>query len=355
VIAIPLAAVFLALFGLLMLERHRSKSVSRQHLSRVAQAIAHGQLEEASHLISKLEKTSSVLDFEALLLRRMGRLDEVEALADGSLPMRAERAKLLAQQADAMRTAGSLELALPLYEQALATHPLPRIQLARAELLAELSRSQEAEAAFRDVLERGHTLPAILGYGELLERQERFNEALTLYQAPRVWERGDARLLRQAGICALHLEQYRFAEKYLREALGRGQKSAKTYAYLGYSLECQRDWEKSQEIYWELTHRHPGDAAGYRGLAWLYGVGLSRNLEAPAALRMARRAVELHPDVSSWEILSACEARAGNLVEAEQIQQRLAEAGDARHLAAMEALRSGQLLDEQHLARTLVA
>ncbi|MFT4551643.1 MAG: tetratricopeptide (TPR) repeat protein [Chlamydiales bacterium] len=227
--------------------------------------------------------------------------------------------------------------------------------------LRNIGKIDKAEDYFRQILQKDPAdVASTLGLGACLEVREQYEEALLIYQTGKAWDVGDQNILRQAGICAVYTKKYTFAELYLRESLKRGGKSPQTLAFLGYSLEHQQRWQEAEKIYIKLVEEYPDQIAGYRALAWLYGVGHSTEMDAEQGLAMARRALELQPDTASWEMLSACEARIGNFKTAHNIQERLSsqtrdETTRLRRCRAMRALRKNMPLDEQHVVRALVA
>jgi tetratricopeptide (TPR) repeat protein len=269
---------------------------------------------------------------------------------------------LLALAADCLFAQRRYQQALLYYEKA-AEQGIDNHQLMarHGHCLLRVGRLDEAEVLLRSILEvdESHLL-ATLSLGSCLEDQERYQEALEIYQNQTIWQLNDARILRQSGICAFYLGEYQYAELYLQEATRRGSQPRKSLAFLGYALECQQRWEEAEKVYHQLIQDHPDYVVGYRGLAWLYGVGISQAIDAETGLLYAKRCVEILPDTSSWEVLSACEARAGNFSEAHQIQENLSrnEADRAtrqRRLRAMRALRQKLPLNEEFVARTLVA
>jgi tetratricopeptide (TPR) repeat protein len=227
--------------------------------------------------------------------------------------------------------------------------------------LRNIGKIDAAEDYFRQILQKDPTdVASTLGLGACLEARERYEEALLIYQTGKAWDVGDQNILRQAGICAVYTNKYTFAELYLRESLKRGAKSPQGLAFLGYSLERQQRWQEAEKIYIKLVEEYPDQIAGYRALAWLYGVGHSTELSSEEGLLMARRALELQPDSASWEMLSACEARTGNFKKAHNIQERLSsqtkdESTRLRRCRSMRTLRKKLPLDEEHVVRALVA
>ena len=219
----------------------------------------------------------------------------------------------------------------------------------------------EAEYLFCKILEKDpYDISSTLGYGTCLEAKGNYKQALRVYQDGKAWNQGDATVLRQAGICTVYIEQYHFAEIYLTEALKRGAQSPQAVAFLGFSLEKQQRWPEAEKIYLKLVTDYPNHVAGYRALAWLYGVGLSTTLTREDGLKMAHQALTLLPEPASWEVLSACEARAGNFDTAHNIQERLSTHSDdeitkVRRRRAMRTLRKKIPLDENQVNRALVA
>jgi len=218
-----------------------------------------------------------------------------------------------------------------------------------------------AEAKLRQILEvdSGH-LFATLSLGCCLEEQERYQEALDVYQGGAAWDLSDFRILRQAGVCAFHLGHFAYAESYLQRAFDLGATQRKTLAFLAYSLECQEKWAEAEEVFRTLIGQNPDYVVGYRGLAWLYGVGLSTSVSMEEGLEHARKSVEILPDSASWEVLSAAEARAGNFSQAHYIQECLStQSSDLdnrrKRQRAMRSLRQGVPLNEELVERALVA
>ncbi len=224
-----------------------------------------------------------------------------------------------------------------------------------------LGRLEEAEYYFQQILKKDPSdIFATLGLGACLESRGTYDKALAVYQTGKAWDFGDTNILRQAGICAVHAQKYDFAEIYLRESTKRGVKSTQALAFLGYSLEKQKRWEEAEKIYLQVVDEYPKHFAGYRALAWLYGVGLSHTLDSKRGLEFAYKALELLPDTASWEMLSACEARAGNFKKAHSIQEGLSNRPDdentrLRRRQVMKALRKKTPLDESQVSRAMVA
>jgi tetratricopeptide (TPR) repeat protein len=225
----------------------------------------------------------------------------------------------------------------------------------------QTSQFSQAEHYFRRLLKcDSRDIQSTIGLGLCYEMQGRYHDALCIYQNGSAWDWGNLSILRQAGICAALTGELHFAEIYLQEVIQRGGGTPQTYAYFGYSLQQQERWKEAEEVYTALTYAFPGHSSGYRALAWMYGVGQSTQLDSREGLKMARRALELAPSDSAWELLSACEARAGNFQEAHYIHEQLSShpqdsLTQKRRRSAMRKLRQGQPLDETLLVHALVA
>jgi tetratricopeptide (TPR) repeat protein len=236
-----------------------------------------------------------------------------------------------------------------------------RITSRLAQSLQCIGKYKEAEGFFLEILHKDPSdIPATLGYGACLEAHGKHEEALDIYQKGEAWDAGTPIILRQAGICATHIMHYDFAEIYLRESIQRGAQTPQALAFLGFCLEKLFRWEEAEEIYLRLVAEFPRHAAGYQALAWLYGVGLSISLDAEHGLSMAYKALKLLPNAISWEVLSACEARAGNFQKAHNIQEQLSSQEQdedtlRRRRYAMRLLRKKQPLDAHQVDRALVA
>ncbi|MCB1136068.1 MAG: tetratricopeptide repeat protein [Chlamydiia bacterium] len=220
---------------------------------------------------------------------------------------------------------------------------------------------QAAQRRYRDILDvQPDSISATLGLGLCFEQMSMHDRALMIYQSGPAWDCGDARILARAGVCAARTGEHRYGELYLREAIKRGQESVELLAHLAYTLEAQQRWQDAEQVYVQLCDRYPRHVAGHRGLAWLYGVGESTGLSDAEGLEAARRSLDLRSDAKGWELLSACEARAGNFEKARSIQERLEhhssdQSTRSRHQKAARRLGRRQPLDEAHVGRALVA
>lgn len=235
-----------------------------------------------------------------------------------------------------------------------------RLLLRMGHALLECGHPEKAMLYFRTLIERdGADIEATLALGLCYERIGDHEQALRAYQSEKAWDQGDRRILQRAGICALHTGQIQFAEIYLREALGT-KNDCLTLAHLGHCFEQQRQWKEAEECYQQLVSRFPDHAAGYRGLAWLFGIGRIQQLDGETARAYAEQALTIVDDVRGWELLSACEARLGNFERAREIHERLAESPadvgtQQRRRNALRTLRQYRPLDERLVGQAMVA
>ncbi|MBS0622697.1 MAG: tetratricopeptide repeat protein [Verrucomicrobia bacterium] len=317
--------------------------------------------------LSVLRKCRAVLHSEEdrlYLARAYYRCGEVESAWNAicDLVSGSENGKLLALAGDCCFSRESYEEALRFYSRASSFEQNNTQLLFRTgHCLRRLGHYREAEECFLAILQRdSRNISATLSLGACLEAQGLYTKALLVYQHGQAWELSDPRVLRQAGICAIHTERFEFGELYLKQAMELGGATPQLMGFLGYALERQAKWEEAQSVYLELTRRYPRHPAGYRGIAWLYGVGLSSAISADLARHMAQKSIEISSDKVSWEMLSAVEARSGNFTQAHHIQECLSqqeadEQTAMRHKRAMRELRAGRPLDETFVSHTLVA
>ncbi|MGM0439788.1 MAG: tetratricopeptide repeat protein [Chlamydiota bacterium] len=276
--------------------------------------------------------------------------------------MRTTNGRLLALAGDCRFQRQRYQEALILYQRAQDNSwSNLQILLRIGHCYRRLDKWFKAKQAFAQILQHDESdISAVIGFGECLENEGEYHKALSLYQAPAIWDQGSPYILRQAGICAAHNGQYSYAQLYLQEALNKGISSPQALAFLGYSLEHQKLWRQAEKVYVQLAEEYPSHPAGYLGLAWLYGVGLTSSLDAETGLSVAYRAVDVYSDPVSWELLSACEARAGNFDKAHTIQENLFSQTEdkttrQRLQQAMRTLRKKRPLDHKHVRRVRVA
>ncbi|MBB64297.1 MAG: hypothetical protein CMO81_04465 [Waddliaceae bacterium] len=270
--------------------------------------------------------------------------------------------RLLALAADCKFAFENYEEAIILYRKSIEQNWTSHHVLSRCgRALYQLKRYTEAEACFKDLITQDASdLSAALSLGACFERQGSFDRALMVYRQKSIWSQSDPRVFTQAGICSVETKQYDYAEQYLSQALEEGHRSPKALGYLAFCLERQKKWSAAEYTYKELLEHFPDHVAGYRGLAYLFGVGLSQELSNEQGLSMAHYALQKRADATAWELLSACEARVGNFSTAHEIQERLWSSSSdqstrMRFKQAMRALRKKVPLDEQLVARPLVA
>lgn len=220
---------------------------------------------------------------------------------------------------------------------------------------------EEAEALFNQLLTKdSDDLEAILGLGACLQERACYGKALEIYQSCASWENKDPALMYQSGICALHTKQFPFAQICFQQILKQAPPSLEVLLSLGICLESQEKWEEAEEIYLKIIQIFPLDPHGYLLIAWLFGVGYTRTLPVTQGIEYAYKALELRPDLISWDILSAALARAGDFEQAFQIQEYLfatsqRKAEKSHRQALMRQLRSKAPLTDQHLLRHQVA
>ena len=297
----------------------------------------------------------------ATALARTDRLSEAWEAVE-PYAMESSNGRLLALAGDCQFHNKNYQLALGFYQQAQHYGWSNQQILARTGYcLKEAGNLLEAERFFRSILAYDSSdLTATLGLGSCLESRGQFDRALMIYQGGQAWDDGDPLILRQAGLCAVYSKRYAFGELYLSEAVQRGAGSPQALAFLGLCFEAQEKWEQAEKVYLELTETYPDHVAGYRALAWLYGVGLTQSLSSEQGLMVADRALQMMPDAIGWELVSACEARAGNFTKAHSIHEHLTQQAkdkptQRRRRQAMRALRKKVPLGASDLPREFVA
>ena len=236
-----------------------------------------------------------------------------------------------------------------------------RILTYLAHAYRKLGNLAKAEQIYRDLLEKDPgDVEAILGLGHCMEERGEIQKAFFLYQSTHAWKKKDCRLIKHAAIAALHIRKYAYAERYFYEVMRRGEQSPTLLSYYGYSLERQKKWPQAEQVYLNLIKAFPAKANGYRGVAWLFGVGLTTTVSEEQGVNFAHISLKLVGDVTSWEILSAVFARIGNFERAYQIQEGLlAKESDKairqRRQEALRCLRKNHPLNDHHLGCSLVA
>lgn len=219
----------------------------------------------------------------------------------------------------------------------------------------------ESERIFRSLLETDpDDLLSTLGLGACMQERGHYQKALLIYQSGGAWNTQDPRLMKEAGICALKTQKFNFAEKYFFTVLQKEGPSPSILTHYGYSLEGQKKWQEAEQVYLKLVQEFPSFPHGFRALAWLFGVGLSTTLTNEQGLHFAHAALKLKNDFVSLEILSACQARAGQFTKAYQIQEALSNhdqdpSARLRRQEALRKLRNNLPLDGHHVSHSHVA
>jgi tetratricopeptide (TPR) repeat protein len=344
------------------IDKHSTDLLLRQEKGRILLELGRSAeaLTELTAAQPVLANEDDIVDLAAALYNTDNINDAWQTLKDHALE--SCNGRLLALAGDCQFHWSNYALAIDFYQQAHHYGWSNQRTLARTgHSLQRTGAIREAERYFRAILEKDSTdLTATLGLGSCFEAKGMYQRALLVYQSGSAWDAAHPSLLHQAGICAVHTKQYEHAKIYLEAAIDQGSNSPQAFVFLGYALESLDKWPEAEEIYQKLVQLHPDHPAGYRALAWLFGVGRSVTTTQERGLAIARRSLSLLNDDTAWELLSACEARAGNFNRAHHIQEHLsAQAADrvtqARRRKAMRSLRKRIPLDQQHIARSMVA
>ena len=232
-------------------------------------------------------------------------------------------------------------------------------QLAHA--YRKLGNLAQAEQIYRNLLEKDPgDVDATIGLGQCMEERGEFQKAFLIYQSNHAWEKKDRRLIKQAAVVALQTRKYAYAERYFYELINRGDCSATLLSYYAYSLERQKKWPQAEKIYLRLIADFPSKPNGYRGISWLFGVGLTTTISEDQGVNFAHIALKLKGDTTSWEILSAVEARVGNFERAYNIQEGLLKKESNKSIRhrrqeALRCLRKNHPLNDNHVGCSLVA
>jgi tetratricopeptide (TPR) repeat protein len=213
-----------------------------------------------------------------------------------------------------------------------------------------------AQHLFRSLVDKDSMdIAALMGLGECLQERKEFTKALLIYQSSKAWEHQDARLLYEAGICALKSGRYAQAHSYFAIVLEKQQvHTPKLLAYFGFCLEKQEKWSEAEYHYRTLLHLFPNDPQGYLALAWMFGVGKTTALEDEEGMLFAERALALHQSKMSLEILSACLSRVGEFERAYEIHRKLSVHDKESHERVRRAQVMRQLRKQTPLNTTLI-
>lgn len=227
----------------------------------------------------------------------------------------------------------------------------------------KLQLYEEAKQCFQALIEQDpYDFEALFALGLCEEEQKNYKKALLIYQTSYLWGKRDPLLMRHGGECAFFEKNYLLAKKCFQQLL-RQDKAAFQSSFIwvkyAFCLEALRDWRKAEEIYIFITKKFPYCIEGYKALSWMYGVGLSTDITLQVGLLYAKHSVQLQKDQMSLEILSACEARAGNFKKAYEIQSLLISYDNSkeeqkRRQRVLRNLRQNLPLDNEHLNRAYI-
>lgn len=218
-----------------------------------------------------------------------------------------------------------------------------------------------SETLYRQILEKEPSdVEATLGLAACMVERGLLQKAYLFFQNSKAWQKKDSQLYFQAALLAIKLKRYDEGHALLGHLLEKGTISLQTLIYSGYCLEKQQKWSQAEAIYLRLIEYYPEHPHGYRALSWMFGVGISSQLSPKEGLLMAHYALKLLPDVLSWEVLSACEARASNFVRAYEILESLVQeesdpSARQRLQRAMRLLRKNLPLNDNLILREKVA
>ncbi|WP_224816928.1 tetratricopeptide repeat protein [Hasllibacter sp. MH4015] len=171
-------------------------------------------------------------------------------------------------------------------------------QMGRAEALEELGESEQAIEILSALVEARPELASLqAAYGDILRRNEMFEEAIVAYSAvldlvdadlPRYWFIHYAR-----AICYHQLDDWPPAEADFRRALELNPEQPNVLNYLGYSLvEQRRNFDEALDMIQRAVAARPESGYIIDSLGWVY-YRLGRFEEAVAPME---RAVELEPN-----------------------------------------------------------
>jgi tetratricopeptide (TPR) repeat protein len=218
-----------------------------------------------------------------------------------------------------------------------------------------------SEKMYRQILETDSSdVEATLGFAACMSERGLLQKAYLFLRSSNAWRKEDSRLYFQAALLGIKLKRYDEGQELLGYLLEKGKSSLETLIYSGYCLEKQQKWSQAEAIYLRLVDQYPQHPHGYRALSWMFGVGISTQLSLKEGLFMANCALKLLPDAISWEVLSACEARACNFVRAYEILDCLAQeetdpSSKQRLQRAMRLLKKNLPLNDNLVLREKVA
>lgn len=156
------------------------------------------------------------------------------------------------------------------------------------------------------------TLLVLLGFATCLEKIGEYKKAISLLQSSQFWETQEPSVLNQAIYPLLYLHKYSEAEVLLKNMLSQKPGEIALLAELGLCLEKQDKFQEAEDIYLQILEKEPNNLPSMQFLVWLRTQSLSQKISIEKALEMAHKMVHISPQIAHWELLSLCEALAGN-------------------------------------------
>jgi tetratricopeptide (TPR) repeat protein len=194
---------------------------------------------------------------------------------------------------------GQGEAALAAFESIGADEPFRALGALRAAIaLDRMERTEEAEAAFKEALQRNpEDMQSYISYGNMLRGRERFAEAAAVYtQALDRLDRREASdwsIFYFRGIAYERTKEWKKAEADFHEALRLSPDQPLVLNYLGYSwVDMGMNLDEAMRMIRKAVDLRPNDGYIVDSLGWAH-YRLGRYEEAVTELE---RAVSLRPD-----------------------------------------------------------
>ncbi|MCB1764564.1 MAG: tetratricopeptide repeat protein [Candidatus Competibacteraceae bacterium] len=243
---------------------------------------------------------------QALAARESGKLQAAEQLCRQVLARHPNHADSWHLLGVVLREHGAQEEALAALERAHAAHPQePTILVNRGRVLQDLQQVEPAMAAFRAALELdAGCLEARLSLGELLDAQDRWDDALAILQPALALASDHAEFAAQVHYAIAHAlfaqRQLREAEQHLREAVRLDPAYSGAHNGLGNLLRDQSRLEEALVCYQTAVMLRPNQPEFHSNL----GNVLRELGQLSAAETAYREALRLQPDYAdAWSNL----------------------------------------------------